>query len=463
MAKKENDIATVLRSRPKTKSLWASESAIWGHGSLVARVTPSGQRMFYFRYQNSAGNRDSLLIGSYSAKPAEGYLTLTEARSKAYELAALHQSGILNIRQHIENQERQRKAQHEAKLVELERQTQAFRERMTVTQLFEYWMEVDLIRRKDKGAEIRRLFEKDVLPIIGSLAAEDVRKRHVTEVTDKLLSRGVKRQAKVAFSSIRQMFRFAVVREIVEIDPTASISKTRIGGQNIERERFLTDEEVQQLVKQLPDANLVPTTEAAIWICLSTCCRISELLNAEWKDIDLSSKKWRIPASNSKNGRPHTVYLSEFSIRQFRKLWDINGHSPWCCPNRRNDGPIDPKTITKQITDRQVSPNQKPIKSRSRRIHALILPGGKWTPHDLRRTGSTIMGNIGVSGEVVDRCLNHIEQNRMKRTYQRYNYAREMEQAWLALGNHLDMLVDLSAPAPVNNVIKVDFGEKRNG
>lgn len=39
--------------------------------------------------------------------------------------------------------------------------------------------------------------------------------------------------------------------------------------------------------------------------------------------------------------------------------------------------------------------------------------------HDLRRTGATIMGELGVDGEVIERCLNHVEPNRRKRIYQR--------------------------------------------
>jgi hypothetical protein len=34
--------------------------------------------------------------------------------------------------------------------------------------------------------------------------------------------------------------------------------------------------------------------------------------------------------------------------------------------------------------------------------------GGGWTPHDLRRTGATMMGELGVMGEGIERCLNHV-------------------------------------------------------
>lgn len=51
--------------------------------------------------------------------------------------------------------------------------------RMKVRDLFDKWEKAELTDRKDKGAEVRRMFEKDVFPTIGDMAAEDVRKGHV--------------------------------------------------------------------------------------------------------------------------------------------------------------------------------------------------------------------------------------------------------------------------------------------
>jgi len=82
---------------------------------------------------------------------------------------------------------------------------------------------------------------------------------------------------------------------------------------------------------------------------------------------------------------------------------------------------------------------------RSAKAQALLLPGGKWTPHDLRRTGATIMTAIGVLPEVAERCLNHTEENKIKRTYQRHSYAKEMTAAWRFLGEYLESLTGIDA------------------
>lgn len=435
-----------MTAKPGNNDKWLSEVAIWGHGSLVARITPSGERLFYFRYSNSSGDRVTYPIGTYSRDGLEGTMTLAEAGQRAKELAGLHKAGIRDLREHLTTEEASRIAARDAELarltsekvaIEAEQARQAARK--SVTELFEHWARVDLINRKDKGAEVRRMFEKDVLPFLGDLAVADIKKSHITVVTDTMLARGVNRAAKIAFSLMRQMFRFAVDRDLIEYDPTASIRKAKIGGKDVERDRVLSDEEVRTLSRLAPEAGLLPSTEAAIWIALSTCCRIGELLGARWEHINLIKGSWLIPAENSKNGKPHNITLSPFAVRQFEYVRAHNGNSAWCYPNTDNSGPVCSKTVTKQLGDRQRQPDQGSMSRRSAKAQALLLPGGKWTPHDLRRTGATAMTALGVLPEVAERCLNHTEENKVKRTYQRHSYTNEMSEAWNRLGEHLDL------------------------
>jgi len=389
-------------------------------GGLFLRVRPTGAKDWVFVY-TFAGNRRKLGLGSLEAVP------LATARSEAAKARE-------SIKQQIDPQiqRKQRQAEQEAQRKILE----AARARQTVKDLFDRWSEVDLVRRKDGGKEIRRMFEKDVLPKLGAFAVEDVKKGHITSVTDPLLARGVNRMAKLIFSLMRQMFRFAVDRDLIEADPTASIRKVKIGGPDTERDRVLSEAEIQALHQQLPDAGLMPTSEAAIWITLSTLCRIGELLNAQWSDIDLDNQFWRIP--DTKNGKPHTIFLSDFAVKHFRKVKELNDDGVWLYPSRDAKKAVSTKTITKQLGDRQR--DDDPMKRRSKSVASLKLQDGKWGPHDLRRTGATMMTRLGVLPEVAERCLNHVEQNRMKRIYQRHTYEAEMQSAWRLLGQRLAIL-----------------------
>ena len=100
--------------------------------------------------------------------------------------------------------------------------------------------------------------------------------------------------------------------------------------------------------------------------------------------------------------------------------------------------------MTKQLGDRQRLPGEGILSNRSAKAQALLLPGGKWTPHDLRRTGATIMTSLGVLPEVAERCLNHTEENKVKRTYQRHSYTKEMAEAWHVLGQYLEEITHIA-------------------
>lgn len=422
-----------------------------GNGLYLRLREGDAPKVWMFRF-SLAGKAKKMQLGTYPL------MSLADAREEANGLAAMVKQGIDPIEAKAAEVIRTQ-AEAKAKAAALA----ALDARLTVNGLFERWATVDLARRKDGGAEVRRMFEKDVLPVLGSLVVEDVRKGQITGVSDALLARGVPRMAKLIFSLMRQMFRFAVDRDIIEFDPSASIRKAKIGGKDVERDRVLSDEEIKALFVQMPSAVLSVSTAAAVWLALSTCCRIGELLGARWEHVDLNKRTWLIPASAAKNGKAHLVFLSEFAVRQFMALKEaaeINLKEaqkkepeakpiPWIFPNRTADGAVCSKTVTKQLGDRQRQ-GRKPMKGRAKAeiSDTLTLVGGGWSPHDLRRTGATLMVSLGVLPEVAERCLNHIETNKVKRIYQRHSYEAEMRQAWEMLGDRLELLT-----SGVDNVV----------
>lgn len=317
---------------------------------------------------------------------------------------------------------------------------------ISVNHLFERWIDSDIRQRKDL-AEIKRMFAKDVLLVIGGLTVADVRKGHITDVIDRIKKRDAKHLARNILKLMRQMFRFAVDRDIIEFDPTASLSVTKTTTKLTERDRVLSEEEVKQLHSKIPSAGFMPSTECAIWIMLATCCRVGELSKAEWSHINFEAKTFFIPIENSKTDKAHTIYLSAFALNQFKQLAQIKQHDRWLFPNRDGSSHVCEKSITKQVDGRQ---NKKNYSNRSKHNDALILPGGKWTPHDLRRSGATLMGDLGVHGDVIEKCLNHTEENKLKRVYQHQELKAEQAEAWRILGERLNLLTGMVVPVARN-------------
>lgn len=427
MIPRSNSDNYCIKLQPKDKPLDIHDSQVKG---LVLRVAPNGSKSWILRYHYKEGKewkQRKTSLGSFrlSRSDATG-LTVTAARTEAERIKnEVKHSGADPVA------DRRKRA--------IERATEKAN-LIDVRALFEKWAKIDLIKRKDKGAEALRMMEKDVLPFIGSFNVKEVSKRDILEIIDRLTERGVNRMAKVVFSLIRQMFRFAVMRDYLEVDPTALISKKSVGGANVERDRVLNEEEIIELSLKLPEANMTETSIIAIWITLATCCRIGELLKARWAHVDLGRGVWRIPPENSKNNREHIVFLSSFAIEQFKKIFEYTGASDWCFYSIRTKNCICSKTITKQVADRQRKEN--PYSNRSKSTQSLILSRGIWKPHDLRRTGATLMNSMGVLPEVAERCLNHTEENKVKRIYQRYGYEKEMKDAWKILGDKLNQLIN---------------------
>lgn len=409
---------------------------------LFLRVRPDGSKAWLYIYQWQ-GKRVKMAINGDN---------VPEIRSQAANFNDWLDIGIKQTdgsylktspKHKLEADEEQAKAQQEAVRMRLEHERRAAESRLTVSQLFERWERLGLSDRKDTR-EIRRMFEKDVLPQIGHLFVGDIRKGHIVQIINDVQARGVKRMVKLMLSQMRQMFRFAVDQDIIENDPTASIRKDKIGGRDTVRDRVLDEAEIKALYELLPKSGLSLYAQSAVLIMLSTCCRVGELLSSEWSHLDIEAGTWTIPPENAKNGRKHTVYLSAFAVSQFRAVEALRQSEQWVFPNSIGTGPVCNKTLAKQIGDRQQALRDRPAMSnRSKQTDALLLSGGKWTPHDLRRTGATLMGMLNVRPDVIEKCLNHIEQNKIVRVYQHQTLIPEQHAAWKLLGERLELLTSL--------------------
>ncbi|WP_051958904.1 tyrosine-type recombinase/integrase [Janthinobacterium sp. RA13] len=129
------------------------------------------------------------------------------------------------------------------------------------------------------------------------------------------------------------------------------------------RDRILSVDEIQELHaiitrmhtdydaapnKRIVSQPLEATTKRAIWIMLSTLCRVGETAMARWEHVDLAAGIWSIPKENDKdNVADLTVYLSAFALDQFQQLHAHTSHSAWCLPARNNEANIEGKSISK--------------------------------------------------------------------------------------------------------------------
>jgi len=328
-------------------------------------------------------------------------------------------------------------------------------ENLTVADLAQAWLK-DGVSRADGNAELQRYFGKDVLPAIGSIPLRRLSDSDLLGMLGKIKERirtrriGKSGNTTVALlaTEVRQMLGWAEKRQpwrtlLIEGNPADLVNVKVLLDPDYQkqRDRVLSADEIGTLYSGLlPLAEYrssgvqIPRMRFAIPICLSTLCRIGELVQAKWEHIDWQAGTWHIPAGNTKGKRgsrqAQLVFLSPFALRQFRGLQADTGSSTYCFPNRKGTGFMKQKTASQLIDCHQKEGGYYPV-----------LPGGHWTLHDMRRTGATLMQSLGVPLEIIDRCQNHVlAGSAVRRHYMHYSYAKEKAEAWHKLGAYLDDL-----------------------
>jgi integrase len=425
-----------MQATPTQVDQWLSQPFKRGTGVFLGRITPAGERLFYFRYTDSKGSRPFLPIGKYHSKGSAGGITLAQGYKKAAELSTLYQAGIRDLREHFANLESQIISELEAKKLAIANAEQVKTledsRKTTVRMLFDNWVKVELqphirtdgkrIGRKDGGQYTKEQFERRIFGPLGEMEAKSVHKTDIRSILDSLKAEGKLRTANMLLADLRQMFGFALDRDIVDRNPMDSIKKRSVGGADVERTRRLSIDEIRTLGLSLTQANMTHRSQIAVRLILATACRVSELMNGKWEHVDFAKKTWFLPTT--KNQRSHTIHLSVYTIgllEQLQALQTIvehkgNNELTWLFPNKMMSGPVCVKSFGKQLNDRQ-KPTDKPWLNRTSKNESLVLPGGHWTAHDLRRTASNEMARMGVISDVIDECLNHKIVSKSTRVY----------------------------------------------
>lgn len=243
--------ATFCRNaKPEEKQYELIDSKIPG---LQLRVNPSGKKAWALRYSVGSGEnlvKNRLPLGLFPE------VTVTEARKAAQQAKSDVARGADPVGE--------RKAEAERKIEEEKAKVREEASRITFARYFETWMEAEGPRdRVDNGAEIRRSFEADVLPLLGEMELKKITAPDVLAVTDAIKKRAIpgsrntlKRTANKVFADIRQMLRYAALRQVIPSDPTAFIPRAKVGGTQKPRQRVLDLFEINRLHKMLVASSL---------------------------------------------------------------------------------------------------------------------------------------------------------------------------------------------------------------
>jgi integrase len=189
------------------------------------------------------------------------------------------------------------------------------------------------------------------------------------------------------------------------------------------RKRVLNRDELSALLPVLRASNR--PYASALRFMLLTLTRRQETAAARWRSVDLEARTWTI--AETKNGEPHIVPLSRqaFDLLRSRLAVDDAGNV-----KRPDAGALVFATST-----------GAPLGNWDRETKALQKVSGTegWTRHDLRRTGATMLGEMGELPDIIEAGLNHVSiRSALAATYNRSRYRPRVAVALQRLADALD-------------------------
>lgn len=276
---------------------------------------------------------------------------------------------------------------------------------MTLWQVFELWSR-QTGAKEEKSYRDRRNRIRSVFPHLLDRPASSVTRVEIQIAADKWPS---KSSASSAIRYIRPMLAWAEQREYVRAG-VGAVKQTQPAKQ---RHRFLSEDELRRLLPYLA-AHAERSPHAAVMLfILWTATRLNEAAGAKWGEFTLGTDPviWTIPPERVKStkptqpDRPHILMLprqaTEFLLA--RRPEEVSG-SALVFPNR--DG-----AQTSNWHD-------------ERKAVYAATGTADWTCHDLRRTASTWMGELGTDPHVIEAALNHAAiHSRLASTYNRSRYS----------------------------------------
>jgi integrase len=189
------------------------------------------------------------------------------------------------------------------------------------------------------------------------------------------------------------------------------------------RKRILARDELAAVLPALR-ASRGPYAAALLFMLL-TLSRRQEAALTRWRDVNLEARTWTI--LETKNGEPHVVPLSRQAMDLLRSRIPTD--------DAGNLGDPEPSAfIFAASTGASLGNWDRQTKA----LHDTSGTAG-WTRHDLRRTGATMLGEMGELPDIIEAALNHVSiRSPLAATYNRSRYRPRVAAALQRLADALD-------------------------
>lgn len=156
----------------------------------------------------------------------------------------------------------------------------------------------------------------------------------------------------------------------------------------------------------------------ALQFLILTATRTSEVLNAEWDEIDLENATWTIPADRMKARREHRVPLSKQATTLLSSLPHVKGNS-YVFPGMKRARPLSNMALLQFMRGIGYGPSGEK---------------GNYVPHGFRSSFRDWTGEVtSFPRDVAEMALAHTIENKVEAAYRRgdlFEKRRAMMQDW---------------------------------
>lgn len=397
------------------KNLKAGENSykVADRDGMYVFVATSGTVTFRYDYRFN-GRRETLTIGRYGTSG----LSLARAREKC-----------LDARRSI--------AEGRSPAQEKQREKRRIKEAKSFGEFGERWLKEATMANSTRSMR-RSVFERDILPTFRNRLLTEIVSDDVRALCGKVKDRGAPATAIHVRDIIKLVYSFAILHGEKVPNPAGEVGPASIAT-FVPRDRSLSPSEIRIMLKEIEHVPTLPTIRLGMKLFLLTMVRKSELQDATWDEVDFENAVWSIPKERMKRSKPHNVYLSQQVLDIMIALKTCAGNSRYLLPSRYDaDAPMSRATFNR-ITYAVVERAKKDG-----------LPLQPFTIHDLRRTGSTLLNELGFNSDWIEKCLAHEDGRSSRGIYNRAEYEHQrrhmmqewadMVDAWVDGRKHMPML-----------------------
>lgn len=287
-------------------------------------------------------------------------------------------------------------------------------------------------RAREDVKPMRRYLERDVYPRIGERPIASIRQDELRELIwakrDGIegVKAGREQAALILYHLLKRMWNYALVCGAVGVNPLHLIPAKYVASAH-SRKRALSEAEISAFLRALSKAKIKAEYKIALQLILLTLVRKSELRRAQWSEFNFDRAEWEIPDAHDKMKRGAIVYLSTQALALLRRL----------------NAPTDQSGCVMHVREQRGVPISASTLNRALHRVEQVAKIEHFTVHDLRRTASTRLNEMGFDKRWVEKQLNH-EEGGVAGVYNRAEYAddrRAMLQRW---GEYLDSLRGLN-------------------